>query len=49
MKAKTKSNPDKLDAFEQSILDTLDFKKLKHPTHARQKKFTILPNSHCEM
>ncbi|MEI6398932.1 MAG: hypothetical protein WCO71_09195 [Pseudomonadota bacterium] len=38
MKAKTKAKADKLDADEQSILDTLDFKKLKRPTPARQKK-----------
>jgi predicted DNA binding CopG/RHH family protein len=38
MKAKTKAKPNKLDVYEQSILDALDFKKLKRPTPSRQKK-----------
>lgn len=37
MKIGIKSKADPFDAQEQSIMDDLDFKKLKRPTVARQK------------
>ena len=45
MKTKIKSKSDKLDAHEQSILNALDFKKMKRPTSARQKKVRDAANS----